>query len=68
MSSDKMSNVAFLYLKCLLPHAGLSEDESYDSGDIKVALDERLVYLESLKNKGKDKEEKPSKNNGGFGF
>lgn len=48
--------------------AGLSEDESYDSGDIKVALDERLVYLESLKNKGKDKEEKPSKNNGGFGF
>lgn len=45
--------------------AGLSEDESYDSGDIKVALDERKVYLASLEKK--ETKAAPKKDNG-FGF
>lgn len=47
--------------------AGLSEDESYDASDIKVALDERLAYLNSLTVKAKEEKPSPKKDNG-FGF
>jgi hypothetical protein len=46
--------------------AGLSEDESYDSDDIKVALDKRKAYLTSLENA--PKATSVAKKNDGFGF
>lgn len=50
--------------------AGLSEDESYDSDDIKVSLDKRKAYLTSLEENAKNKSSAApaKKSSDGFGF
>lgn len=46
-------------------NSGLSEDESYDADDIKVALDKRKAYLASLEQKPA---QTPKKDSSSFGF